>query len=180
MILIIGGSASGKSAFAEQTAIARAGGMPLYYLATMQIYDAEGEAKVERHRRLRAGKGFVTIEQPKDVIEGLAKMTEKGPKTALLECMSNLVANEMFAEGEDYKTSDIVSDKVVSELLALKERLHELVIVTNNVFEDGIVYDASTTEYLRALGSVNCRLAEAADAVVEVIAGIPVVRKGAL
>ena len=50
----------------------------------------------------------------------------------------------------------------------------------NNVFEDGIVYDASTMEYLRALGSINVRLAEHSDAVVEVIAGIPVARKGEL
>ena len=50
----------------------------------------------------------------------------------------------------------------------------------NNVFEDGIVYDTSTMEYLRALGSINVRLAERSDVVVEVIAGIPVARKGKL
>ncbi|MBP3487840.1 MAG: bifunctional adenosylcobinamide kinase/adenosylcobinamide-phosphate guanylyltransferase [Roseburia sp.] len=177
MILIIGGSASGKSAFAEQTAIARGRGMPLYYLATMQIYDAEGEAKVERHRRLRAGKGFATIEQPREIAESLNEMTEPG--TVLLECMSNLVANEMFGE-EKQKSADAVADKVVTEILALCQGTRELIVVTNNVFEDGIRYDASTMEYLRALGAVNCRLAETAETVAEVIAGIPVVRKGAL
>lgn len=177
MILIIGGSASGKSAFAEQTAIARGRGMPLYYLATMQIYDAEGEAKVGRHRRLRAGKGFVTIERPTEMLESLNEMTEPG--TVLLECMSNLVANEMFGE-EKQTSADAVADKVVTQILALCQETREFIIVTNNVFEDGIRYDASTMEYLRALGAVNCRLADAADTVVEVIVGIPVVRKGAL
>ena len=62
----------------------------------------------------------------------------------------------------------------------LAQETEELVIVTNNVFEDGIVYDTSTMEYLRALGSINVRLAERSDAVVEVIAGIPVARKGKL
>ena len=54
--LIIGGSGSGKSAYAENYVLEQAKNLPKYYIATMQIYDAEGERKVERHRRLRAGK----------------------------------------------------------------------------------------------------------------------------
>ena len=67
--LIMGGSGSGKSAYAEDYALAQAGESSKYYIATMQIYDAEGLRKVERHRKLRAGKGFVTIEQPTDIAE---------------------------------------------------------------------------------------------------------------
>ena len=55
--LIMGGSGSGKSAYAEDYALAQAGESSKYYIATMQIYDAEGQRKVERHRKLRAGKG---------------------------------------------------------------------------------------------------------------------------
>ena len=49
--LIIGGSGSGKSAYAEDYVLAAAADLPKYYIATMQVYDAEGERKVERHRR---------------------------------------------------------------------------------------------------------------------------------
>lgn len=47
--LVIGGSGSGKSAYAEQMAVKAAGNGSLYYVATMQVYDEEGKKKVERH-----------------------------------------------------------------------------------------------------------------------------------
>ena len=50
-------------------------------------------------------------------------------------------------------------------------------IVTNNVFEDGINYDATTMEYIRAMGSINEKLALMADEVVEVVVGIPLTIK---
>ena len=64
--LVLGGSGSGKSAYAEHLLDGKTN---KYYIATMQVYDAEGEKKVARHRRLRAGKGFVTMEQPRDIGE---------------------------------------------------------------------------------------------------------------
>lgn len=50
-------------------------------------------------------------------------------------------------------------------------------IVSNNVFEDGIAYDASTLRYIEALGRINTRLADLADHVLEVVVGIPVTVK---
>ena len=67
--LVIGGSGSGKSAYAEQMAVKAAGNGSLYYVATMQVYDEEGKKKVERHQKMRAGKGFLTIEQPRRLKE---------------------------------------------------------------------------------------------------------------
>lgn len=179
MVLVIGGSGSGKSACAEQMAIEKSGQENLFYLATMQVFDAEGEKKVARHKRMREGKGFLTIEQPENIAEAVLKMEEiqrkSGKKSvALLECMSNLVANEMFGVGDVPKTAAVVTEKVTAEIRVLKEYLKELIVVTNNVFEDGISYDASTMEYLKALGAVNGNLAGLADTVVEVVVGIPV------
>ena len=62
--LVIGGSGSGKSEYAENLLEDSPG---KYYIATMQVYDAEGRKKVARHQRLRAGKGFQTIEQTRDI-----------------------------------------------------------------------------------------------------------------
>ena len=104
--LIIGGSGSGKSAYAEDYVLAAAADLPKYYIATMQVYDAEGRKKVARHQRLRAGKGFQTIEQPRNMHKAAEIVTRDRKETeneALLECMSNLVANEMFdGETEDF------------------------------------------------------------------------------
>ena len=191
--LVTGGSGSGKSAYAEDVAVS-AEGTEKYYIATMQIYDAEGERKVERHRKLRAGKGFTTIESPWNVGQvvfptfteaktvcidcGEPKPIQKKPeqRTALLECMSNLVANEMFST-DGMREEDAVVTKVVQDMELLAAKLDHLVIVTNNVFEDGISYDAGTMAYLRALGRINAALAKRADRVVEVVVGIPVILK---
>ena len=191
--LVTGGSGSGKSAYAEDVAVS-AEGTEKYYIATMQIYDAEGERKVERHRKLRAGKGFTTVESPRNVgqvvfptfteaktvcidcgePEHIQKKQEQ--RTALLECMSNLVANEMFST-DGMRAEDAVVTKVVQDMELLATKLDHLVIVTNNVFEDGITYDAGTMAYLRALGRINAALAKRADRVVEVVVGIPVILK---
>ena len=98
MTLVMGGSGSGKSAWAEAYTVSLSSGKK-YYLATMQVTDAESAGKAERHRCLRAGKGFVTIEQPRDIAQAAGRMTgeKREERTALLECMSNLTANEMFS-----------------------------------------------------------------------------------
>ncbi len=203
IIAIIGGSGSGKSAYAESLAVSLAGEGPLYYLATMQIYDKEGEKKAKRHRELRAGKGFITIEQSMDIAEAAVRIEAEG-STLLLECMSNLAANEMFSE--DGQKSEVFSEeeqeqegpseagqkqkagqkqeagfvsKIMGDIRCLARESKHLIVVTNNVFEDGIEYGAATASYMEVLGKVNERLAKEADAVVEVVVGLPVPAKGA-
>ncbi|MCH5272534.1 MAG: bifunctional adenosylcobinamide kinase/adenosylcobinamide-phosphate guanylyltransferase [Lachnospiraceae bacterium] len=175
MTVIIGGSGSGKSAYAEEYTITHSEGKKMYYLATMQVYDEEGQRKVERHRELRKGKGFFTVEQPRSLCEA-AELFGAEEKTVLLECMSNLVANEMFFT-EPPKPAYEAAETVVKEVELLKEAVSHLVVVTNNVFEDGIPYDETTTAYMWALGSVNEKLAAAAEEVIEVVVGIPVFLK---
>ena len=175
MALIIGGSGSGKSAYAEDYMISISEDRKKYYIATMQIYDEEGKRKVERHRMLRGGKGFSTIEQPVDIGKAAEKM-EAEDRTALLECVSNLTANEMFS-GEAPATEEVITEKIVGGIAVLNRELTHLVIVSNNVFEDGNVYDKTTMAYIRAMGHINQKLAEMADEVVEVVVGIPIVIK---
>ena len=175
MTLIIGGSGSGKSAYAENYMNSISEDRKKYYIATMQIYDEEGKRKVERHRMLRGGKGFSTIEQPIDIGKAAEKM-EDGERAALLECISNLTANEMFL-GEIPGTEEVITEKIVGEIAVLNRELTHLVIVSNNVFEDGNVYDKTTMAYIRAMGRINQKLAEMADEVVEVVVGIPIVIK---
>ena len=54
-----------------------------------------------------------------------------------------------------------------------------LVIVTNEIFSDGIEYDPETTRYQQYLGEMNCELAKLADVVVEVVYSIPLVKRNA-
>ena len=194
--LITGGSGSGKSAYAEKY-ICHASNekryKEKYYIATMQVFDDEGQRKIDRHRRLRAGKGFITIEQPRDIKKAVEKLQSenylKTGRSALLECMSNLVANEMFppvdasgmqaaeAEKEALYDPENMKDYDTAQISHVSKNVAELVIVTNNVFEDGVCYDESTMNYIKAMGIVNRGLAAMAERVVEVVAGIPVAVK---
>ena len=127
LTLVSGGSASGKSEFAESLVV-NSGCENRWYLATMLPYDEECHRRIARHRQMRAKKGFETLEVP-------------------------------------YALQQL-------ELTA------QVVIVTNELFSDGMQYDPSTEHYLRILGRINCRLAQMADRVYEVVAGIAIPWKG--
>ena len=172
MILIYGGSGSGKSAFAEQRIKElNVSGNNLYYLATMKVFDDEDMERVNRHRKNRADKNFKTIEQPKDIALIMPEMKEE-PSDILLECMSNLIANEMFSDG--IINGKKVLDKLKKEIVLLNDSCRNFVIVSNNIFEEGIVYEAETMEYINILGDINIFLSGLSDEVWEVVAGIPI------
>jgi adenosylcobinamide kinase / adenosylcobinamide-phosphate guanylyltransferase len=168
--LITGGAASGKSGFAEKLAVAVNKGK-MAYLATMQVTDEECTARVARHRILRAGKGFETLECPL----ALPQSSILGRfDTALLECMSNFVANVIFTAG---KAPDEAGAYILDEVNRLRGAALNVIIVTNEVFSDSGSYDDDTRSYIRTLGSVNRRIAATADVVVESVCGIAVVQK---
>ncbi len=175
--LILGGSASGKSFYAEQEVLRLAAGTDAgkYYLATMQDKSAEGQRRISRHKGMRAGKGFWTVEQPVDIHLALEKMAGGG-RIALLECISNLTANEMFAGGRCLPEKN-VAEKIIRDIGALGEGLTHLVMVGCNVFEDGTVYDGATMAFIRVMGRIHRELAASADRVVELAAGIPILVK---
>ena len=180
MIVVIGGSGCGKSSYAEGRIqeLAEREKQKLYYLATMMAFGEEGKRKIRRHRQQRMGKDMITIEQPIDISGAFLQMESGEPVSALLEDVGNLVANEMFAEPEKRKEAGEVAEKVLRELLELDRKLSHFVIVTNNVFEDGTLYEEGTMEYIRALGRVNAGLAKAATELVELVVGIPFFIKG--
>ena len=168
LILVIGGAASGKSAFAES--LACKGASPRVYVATMQSVDAECEKRIARHRQMRAGKGFTTLECPSEL-----ENADIWGKTALLECLSNLAANEMFAPG---MTPQKAKQNILNGIDLLCRRCERVVIVSNEIFCDGIDYDASTQAYRVLLAQLNRAIAERADCVFEVVHGIPIRHKG--
>lgn len=168
--LITGASASGKSGYAEKYASSIGGN--LIYVATMHNDGTEEMClRIEKHKRQRASYGFDTIEKETD-IGGIS--TGKGD-TLLIECMSNLVANEMFIEGLG---TDKAKEKIMSGLVRLSGQADNIVIVTNEVFSDGCRYGRDTLNYIEALAELNCSIAELADNVIEVVYTIPVIIKG--
>lgn len=168
MILVTGGSKYGKSRYAES--LFEDIQVQKYYIATMQPYGEDAYAAIDRHRKMRAEKGFLTVEQYTDI--DLADIPDGS--AVLLECIGNLLANEMFC-GDAVQDC---TDKIISDVLRLYQKTKMLVIVTNQVGSDGIRYAAGTAAYIEALGRINQALAENADRVVECVYGIPVMVKG--
>lgn len=171
--LVYGGSGSGKSAYAEKL-VMELNSEKKYYLATMKVFGNEGEKRVQRHKELRAGKGFITLE--KETFDGtpsIKELIQQKNSTVLIECISNLVANEMFQDDGIVKYEKVV-EKIRSDFEDIKNCAENFVIVSNNVFEDGIEYGEETENYMKALGDINIFFASIADKVTEVVCGIPV------
>ena len=89
--LVVGGSASGKSAYAESLVL-QSERLPRYYIAAMQPFDDECRARIARHRKMRADKQFQTIER----YTGLSGLVLPERGDVLLECLGNLAANELY------------------------------------------------------------------------------------
>ena len=172
MILVTGGSGSGKSAFAEDCIVAF-GNARRIYIATMYPFDEESRKRVKRHQAMRQGKGFDTLECYTD----LSRASVPKGTTVLLECMSNLVANEMFQEEGAHENT---VEAVLKGVRHIREQAGNLVIVTNEIFSEAADYQGETELYQEYLGQINQKIAEIADQVVEVVYGIPVYHKNKL
>ncbi len=174
--LITGGSGSGKSAYAENELLrvgelqTDAGRCPYVYAATMRPYGEETMRKIMRHRQMRAGKGFVTLECPSG-LSGVALPENRG---VLLECVSNLAANELFCEDGTIKDAKETAEKIIEGIRCISRQTENLVIVTNEVNADAECYSEETERYIFLVGKVNQEIARMADRVTEVVYGIPV------
>ena len=176
--LIVGGSKSGKSSLAQEMAVSLAGSGPLYYLATMVPRDGEDRARIARHLEDRAGLGFVTVEQGKNLPGCLARANREG--TFLLDSVTALLTNEFFPPEKNYAPDYTAGQRVGDDILSLARQVRHLVVVADDLFRDAARYDGTTESYRQALGGILCRLAEEAELVVEMTMGNPVVHKGVL
>ena len=166
-ILVTGGSGSGKSAFAEGL-VPRLEAHGRIYLATMEAADGESRRRVMHHRAQREGLGMRTLERARDM-DG-AEIPQGS--LVLLEDLPNWLAGEMFGGGDP--------QGMPQALRRLAGRCRHLIVVSGDVFADGERYDGETARYLQALAALNRQAAALADAVCEVVCGIPVPLKGKL
>ena len=176
--LVIGTQNSGKSELAENLSM-ETGDSSRLYLATMKIYDEAGRERVKKHRQQREGKGFVTIEQELNVLEVVEKIEEPGKSTLLLECVSNLVGNELYENPvwkesilnylDDIEAIDLnkqkerFADSIAYDIKKLAGCVNNLIIVTNEYEADDEGYDDETRLFVALLNMVNDRISEFSD-----------------
>lgn len=192
VFFITGGNDNGKSEYAEDLVIklspgGRSAGYTRIYLATMGARDEESLKRIKKHIFRRKDMEYITIEKSFDVGSiditniDIANGSEKnvnedkgGKRILLIEDIPNLLAGEMFKGTSFYPD---VADKITADIMKLISACEHTVIVTNEVFSDGMIYDEYTTTYLREFGTINRRLAGYSDKVVELVCGIPCIVK---
>lgn len=176
--VVTGAGASGKSSFAESL-LEQSEAKRKIYAATMIVWDDECRARVKKHRRMREKKGFETAECPVDL--GELFVPEDG--AVLVECMSNLAANEMYREDVGMEIcaelrAAQAGERILRGIRLLAEAARDLVVVTNEVFGDIKLTEVETAAYQRLMGRLNRELFSMAGEVWEVVCGIPVQLKG--
>ena len=154
--LIIGENKSGKSAFAESY-VQGLSDSRLVYLATMICADEDAKERIIKHRRMREGKGFITVERSLDI--GHTELPYEC--NLLLEDAGNLLANEIFEkDGGGYEA-------VIEGIVMLRNKCRHLTVVSNTFhsFEQGLSDD--TKHYISELYRLNEELSDIADIVYE-------------
>ncbi|MCR5109117.1 MAG: bifunctional adenosylcobinamide kinase/adenosylcobinamide-phosphate guanylyltransferase [Lachnospiraceae bacterium] len=177
-ILVTGAASSGKSEYAEDLVCSMEAGKRIY-IATMER-KSYNLTKINRHKSLRSGKGFETIEISKD-LSSVQKNRIKG-STILLEDIPNLLANELFYErksitGHNTFISE-TAERIINDILFLSSSSKNLIAVTGDLTSGGYDHDPDTLSYLETFGFINRSLAKASDALIEVVCKIPCIIKG--
>ncbi len=176
LVLISGGSRSGKSDFARQLAESLAG--PHIFLATCPEVDDEMAERIRRHREQRRNSGWQTIEEPQDLTGALARCPDGA--TVLIDCLTMWIGNLMYKAElqERHLDEDEVLEK--AEQLADAARQHQgtVIMVTGEVGL-GIVPDNRQARLYRDLvGCCNQCMGRRADRAYLLSCGIPLQLKG--
>lgn len=169
--LILGGARSGKSTHAERLAAGTLQGAaphPATYIATAQAGDVEMATRIMVHRN-RRGANWTTIEEPLKLSDALATASGHG-LPVLVDCLTLWLSNLMH-HGADL---DEATDELVR---ALDECVPPAILVSNEVGL-GIVPETPLGRAFRdAQGRLNMRIAERADRVILMSAGLPLLLK---
>ena len=162
-IFISGGCKNGKSYYAQRLA-ANQQAHPLYYVATMAPVDSEDDERIKRHRLERSGWGFITVEQPASIEKILDKCDPQG--SFLLDSLTALLANEMF--GADGGVDERAAERVANGISLLLADVGNIVIVSDYIYSDALLYDHDTEIYRKSLALVDRTAAKSSDVVLEI------------
>lgn len=168
LTLVLGGAASGKSDYAER--LVKATKRPMLYIATAQSFDAEMDDKITRHQA-RRGDGWRTIEAPLDAADAFDCADEN--EVVLFDCATMWLSNQLFAETN-------LGDAETTFFNAVADCSAPVVVVSNEVGAGIVPENALARRFRQAQGELNQRIAQRADLVATVMAGLPLALKGTL
>jgi adenosylcobinamide kinase/adenosylcobinamide-phosphate guanylyltransferase len=162
LTLVLGGTRSGKSRFAERLVLES--GFEPVYIATAEPLDQEMTVRIAEHRA-RRGAGWRTVEEPLHLVGALAR--ECAPERAVLvDCLTLWLTNLMIGQRD-------VAAEAACLVDALGGLRGALVLVSNEVGQGVVPESAMARAFIDHAGRLHQALAARADAVVFLTAGLP-------
>jgi adenosylcobinamide kinase/adenosylcobinamide-phosphate guanylyltransferase len=163
IILITGGSRSGKSSYAEELALSLSA-TPVY-IATSRIWDEEFRRRVIRHQAGR-GKEWTTIEEEKELSRHLLES-----RVVLIDCVTLWITNFFFDLNANVDES---LDAIKTEWDKFTAQDATFIFVTNEIGMGGVSVNEAQRKFTDLQGWVNQYIAQRADQVIFMVSGIPV------
>ncbi len=176
LILVTGGSRSGKSSCAQQ--MAELLPAPRVFIATCQVCDAEMEERVKKHRQARAPADWSTVEEPVDLAGAL--QSAAGARVLLVDCLTIWINNLLYeAQKRNEAPADFDIASACREVLGACRSVAGTVIMVTGEVGMGIVPENPLARLYRdCVGTGNQLIAAAADQVILVTCGLSLTLKG--
>ncbi len=167
VILITGGSRSGKSSYAEQLALSLSDA-PVY-LATARIWDEEFRERVRRHQE-RRGPQWTNLEEEKYL-----SRHDLAGRVVVIDCMTLWATNFFFDLDSDV---DAALDALKAEFDRFTDQDATFLFVTNEIGMGGVSDNTVQRRFTDLQGWMNQYAASLADEVILMVSGIPMKIKG--
>ena len=170
--LVLGGARSGKSRYAEQLGhdwLANNLNRERLYIATCQAFDDEMSNRIDKHKQQR-GDNWTTIEEPFQLADCLTREQDKS-RFILVDCLTLWLTNHLLAENN-------INQEISNLCDALQTANGDIVLVANEVGLGIVPENQLARQFRDHAGICNQRVAEVADRVVFIAAGLPLVMKG--
>lgn len=160
--LVLGGTRSGKSSFAQHLAEESNG--KLIYVATAEAFDDEMTDRIARHR-LDRGPRWQTVEETLELTAAITNHSNQ-QTTLLVDCLTIWLSNIMLAD----RDIAIAMDELAQ---ALANAPGPVILVSNEVGSGIVPESALGRQFRDEAGWMNQRIAAAADDVALITAGLP-------
>lgn len=175
LTLITGGARSGKSSFAQRLVESMSG--PRIFIATCPMIDDETAQRISRHKQERAGRGWTTIEEERNLARAVSNADPSA--VLLVDCLTLWINNLLY---ESERLNRLIGESEMVEhcdevLRSCRNREGAVVLVTNEVGLGIVPANSQARLYRDLVGRSNQHIAAHADEVFLLTAGIPLALK---